>query len=141
VLRTEITSSNPRGNTQQLASSILGRGMTKSNAENALARSQSRSRSPVPTTQQSVQKTTRRRSSSIITDQVQSNIDAVAVVERVVTVVMDKLHPPVIISESVDSFARLIAMHDQARISGDHITEQYASAMLKKLADEAIASE
>ena len=141
MLRTEITSSNPQGNTQQMASSILGREMTEFNAENALARSHSRSRSPVPTTQQSVQRTTRRRSSSIITDQVQSNLDAVAVVERVVTVVMDKLHPPVTISESVDSFARLIAMRDQARISGDHVTEQYASAMLKKLADEANASE
>ena len=115
--------------------------MTESNAENALARSHSRSRSPVPTTQQSVQRTTRRRSSSIITDQVQSNLDAVTVVERVVTVVMDKLHPPVTISESIDSFARLIAMRDQARISGDHVTEQYASAMLKKLAEEANASE
>jgi len=54
---------------------------------------------------------------------------------------MDKLHPPVTISESVDSFARLIAMRDQARISGDHVTEQYATAMLQKLANEANASE
>ncbi len=51
----EITSSNPRGSTQQLASSILGREMAEANAENALARFNSRSRSPVPTMQQSVQ--------------------------------------------------------------------------------------
>jgi hypothetical protein len=64
-------------------------------------------------------------------------MDAASVVERVVTVVMDKLHPPVSITKSVDSFAHLIAMHDQARISGDHVTEQYATAMLQKLANDA----
>jgi hypothetical protein len=58
-------------------------------------------------------------------------MNAVAVVERVVSVVIDELHPPVCITESVDSFAHLIAMHDQARISGDHVTRQYATAMLK----------
>ncbi len=60
------------------------------------------------------------------------NLDAVATVERVITVVMDKLHPPVSISDSVDSFTHLIAMHDQARISGDRVTERYATAMLQK---------
>ncbi len=104
-------SSNPRGSTQQLSSS------------------------------KPIQRSTRRRSSNVGTDQLQSNMDAVAVVERVVTVVMEKLHPPVTISESVDSFARLIAMRDQARISGDHVTEQYATAMLQKLANEANASD
>ncbi len=53
VLRTVVTSSNPRNITQQLSSSILGREMTEANAENALARSHSRSRSPMPTMQQS----------------------------------------------------------------------------------------
>jgi hypothetical protein len=60
----------------------------------------------------------------------------VAAVERVVMVVMDKLHPPVSIAENVESFAKLVAMRDQARISGDHI-EQYATAILQKLANEA----
>ncbi len=64
-----------------------------------------------------------------------------AVVERVVTVVMKNLHPPVIITEIVDSFAHLTSMCDQARISGDHVTEQYASVMLQKLANEANASD
>jgi hypothetical protein len=72
-----------------------------------------------------------------VTGQAQSNLDAVTVVERVITAVMDKLHPPVSIAENVDSFARLIAMHDQARISGDQVIEQYANAILQKLADEA----
>jgi hypothetical protein len=110
--------------------------MTETSAENAQARSLSRSRSPVPNTQQSVQRTARRRSISVVTDQVQSNLDAVTVVERVVTAVMDKLHPPVSISENVESFACLVAMRDQARISGDQVIEQYANTMLQKLANE-----
>ena len=125
---------------QQLASSVLGQDQVENSAENAPARSLSRSRSPVPNTQQSVQRAARRRTSSVVMDQVQSNVDAVTVVERVVTAVMDKLHPPVSVSENVESFARLVAMRDQARISGDVVIEQYANAMLQKLANKANTS-
>jgi hypothetical protein len=34
---------------------------------------------------------------------------------------------------------KALTMRDQGRISGDHITEQYATAMLQKLANDANA--
>ena len=57
-LRTEITSSNHCGSTQLLMSSMLAQEMVETNASNALAQSHSRYRSPVPTTQQPVQRST-----------------------------------------------------------------------------------
>ncbi len=140
-MRTEVTSSNPRDSTQQLVSSVLGRDMMEASADNALARSHSRSRSLVPNTQQSVHRTARHPSSSYMNDQLQSNMDTVAVVERVVTVVMDKLHPPVSITENLDNFAHLVTMRDQARVSGDQVIEHYANAMLQKLTNKANATE
>ncbi len=74
-------------------------------------------------------------------DQLQSNMDTVAVVERVVIVVMDKLHPPVSNTENVDNFARLVAMCNQARVSGNQVIEQYANVILQKLAKEANTTE
>jgi hypothetical protein len=70
-LMTEITASNPHGSIQKLASSVLGQDLME-------ARAHSRSWSPVPNTQQSVQCTAHHQSSSLVTDQVQSNLDAVA---------------------------------------------------------------
>jgi hypothetical protein len=41
---------------------------------------------------------------------------------------MDKLHPLLSIAEKDDSFARLVAMPDQATVSGDQVIEQYTNA-------------
>jgi hypothetical protein len=62
---------------------MLAQEMVESNASNAVAQSHLRSRSPVPTTQQPVQHSTRHQSSIVAADQQCSNMDAVAVVERV----------------------------------------------------------